>query len=157
MAFKHDDLRERVLDIAEARLAEGGAGELRARALAVAAGVSVGTIYNLFGSMSGLMEALFARALERFHSAASVAVGRASDADRRAALLSLADAYLGFVEGNGALWRSLLARERLEADRAPGRDAQGPLFELVGNVLRGSASRSSGPSTRWPRACGPSP
>ena len=140
MAFKRDDLRERVLDIAERRVAEAGADELRARDVALDASVSVGTIYNLFGSMNGLMEALFTRILKRFHDIAARTLDGVSDRDRRAALLALADVYLDFVEGNEAVWQSLLAHSRDQADNDadPHTIEQGPLFDLVSNVLIGT-------------------
>ena len=140
MAFKRDDLCERVLDIAERRIAQGGAEELRARTIALDAGVSVGTIYNLFGSMNGLLEALFTRILKRFHGVASSAIDPISDQDRRTALLALADVYLDFVEGNEAVWQSLLSfnRGRPDVEGDPYLAEQGPLFDLVGNVLVGT-------------------
>ena len=143
MAFKRDDLREKVLRIAEAEVARGGTDELRARTIALEAGVSVGTIYNLFGSMNGLLEELFTRVLARFHDVASGALGRQTDRDRRAALLALAEVYLDFVEGNEALWQSLLSFNRDRPDDASDMEdayvsQQGPLFDLVGDVLRGT-------------------
>ena len=143
MAFKRDDLREKVLRIAEAEVARGGTDELRARTIALEAGVSVGTIYNLFGSLNGLLEELFTRVLARFHDVASGALGDRTDDDRRAALLALAEAYLDFVEGNEALWQSLLSFNRDRSDREDGMidpyvTRQGPLFDLVGDVLRGT-------------------
>ena len=46
--------------------------------------------------------------------------------------------YLDFVEGNEAVWQSLLSfnRQRPELDDDPYIEEQGPLFDLVGNVLR---------------------
>ena len=157
MAFKRDDLRERVLDIAERRIAESGSEDLRARTIALDADVSVGTIYNLFGSMNGLMEALFSRILKRFHDVATGALDTLSDRDRRTALLSLADVYLDFVAGNEAVWQSLLSfnRGRPEADDDPYVEEQGPLFDLVGNVLRdtpldrGDEARRSAARMLW--------
>ena len=150
MAFKRDDLRERVLDIAEQKIAEAGAEELRARTVALEAEVSVGTIYNLFGSMNGLMEALFSRILKRFHGIAENTLGAVSDTDRRTALLALADVYLDFIEGNEAVWQSLLSfnRERPDVDDDPYVAEQGPLFDLVGNILIDTPLDSGGTSRR---------
>lgn len=134
MAFDRDDLRERVLDNAEARIASHGAETLRARTLAVDAGVSVGTIYNLFGSMDGALDALFVRLLTRFEAEAR---GLAHGDNARARLMGLADAYLDFVTRHEAAWTALLAhnarREGQPDDETVAR--QGPAFDLVGDVL----------------------
>ena len=135
MAFDRDDLRERVLDNAEARIAAEGAETLRARTLAVDAGVSVGTIYNLFGSMDGALDALFVRLLTRFEGEARQAVRTAASASER--LMALADAYLDFVVRHEAAWTALLAHNA-RRDAPPGDEAtalQGPAFDLVGDVL----------------------
>ena len=135
MAFDRDTLRESVLDNAEARVARDGADTLRARTLAVDAGVSVGTIYNLFGSMDGALDALFVRLLTRFEGEALEAVSGMTSAQGR--LMALADAYLDFVARHEAAWTALLAhnarREERPDDETVAR--QGPAFDLVGNVL----------------------
>lgn len=134
MAFDRDDLRERVLDNAEARIASHGAETLRARTLAVDAGVSVGTIYNLFGSMDGALDALFVRLLTRFEAEAR---GLAHGDDARARLMGLADAYLDFVTRHEAAWTALLAHNARREDQPDDETVarQGPAFDLVGDVL----------------------
>lgn len=134
MAFDRDDLRERVLGNAEARIASHGAETLRARALALDAGVSVGTIYNLFGSMDGALDALFVRLLTRFEAEARGLVG---GDDARARLMELADAYLDFVTRHEAAWTALLAHNAQREDRPDDETVarQGPVFDLVGDVL----------------------
>ena len=138
MAFDRDDLRERVLANAEKRVATEGAATLRARTLATDAGVSVGTIYNLFGSMDGVLTALFLRLLERFEAEARAALDGVDGS--QAQLMALADAYLAFVSRHEAAWTALLAhnaaREAQPDDEATAR--QGPAFDLVGDVLASS-------------------
>ena len=135
MAFDRDELRERVLDNAEARIASEGAETLRARTLAEDASVSVGTIYNLFGSMDGALDALFVRLLMRFEGEARAAVGTATSAPER--LMALADAYLDFVERHEAAWTALLAHNARREEKPDDESValQGPAFDLVGDVL----------------------
>lgn len=56
-----DRTREAVLDAARAHLETGGVRELTMESLARASGVTRQTIHNLFGTRSGLLEALFDR------------------------------------------------------------------------------------------------
>ena len=141
MAFERDKLQERVLKLAAAQLEAGGADGLRARSVAVEAGVSVGTIYNLFGSMNGLLEAVFEGMTLRFQEQAASRVEAAGSGDRRTSLLALADAYLEFVSRNEAVWSAFLAYNRQRADGVddPYLAKQGPLFDLVGDVLAGTS------------------
>ena len=51
MALDRNEMNERVLDIAQTLLNEGGATNLKARSIAEKAGIAVGSIYNLFGDL----------------------------------------------------------------------------------------------------------
>ena len=119
---------------AEARIAADGMGGLRARTVALDAKVSVGTVYNLFGSLDGLLEAVFERVMLRFQDEA-----RGSDkGGRRDRLLGLAWAYMDFVRRNQEVWSAFLAynRQRDDVENDPYLARQGPLFDLVGDALR---------------------
>ena len=140
MAFERDKLRETVIGLAERKLSEEGLDALRARTVAVEAEVSVGTIYNLFGSMNGLLEEVFSRATLRFQKEARDHLAALRTEDRRALLVGLAEAYLDFVTRNETVWSAFLAYNRSREDREndPYLARQGPLFDLVGDVLRGT-------------------
>ena len=64
-AKRREDLRERLLDIAEAEVKANGSASLRARSLAVEAGCAVGAIYNVFDDMTGLTLAVNLRTFKR--------------------------------------------------------------------------------------------
>ena len=156
MAFERDKLREAMIERAEASIAEHGMDGLRARTVAVDAGVSVGTVYNLFGSLDGLLEAVFERTMARFQQEAAPP-DDAAGGERRERLLGLAWAYMDFVRRNQAVWSAFLAYNRQREDGAndPYLARQGPLFDLVGDVLRdtaldaGEADRRSAARMLW--------
>src|SRR5580704_4955904 len=89
------ELRDRVLQVALAMLANEGAGALTTRAVAQAAGTSVPAVYELFGDKAGLVRELFfagfrqlhARLLHPVHPAVDSAAG---SADPRADLVHIA-------------------------------------------------------------------
>ena len=137
MAFERDKLREAMVGHAEARIAADGMDGLRARTVALDTGVSVGTVYNLFGSLDGLLEAVFERTMLRFQKEAGTAAG----GGRRETLLGLAWAYMDFVRRNQSVWSAFLAynRRREQGENDPYLARQGPLFDLVGDALRDTA------------------
>ena len=115
---KHAALRERLTDIAEARVAEGGLSALKARDLAKAAECSVGAIYNVFGDLNALVLAVNGRTFKRIGEK----VGAASHAKALSpedTLVALSTAYLHFAADNPRLWRALFDIELTEADDVP--------------------------------------
>lgn len=62
--------RAQALDAARQLLSQGGFGSLSMRKLASAAGMAVNTVYALFGSRDGIVEALVADAVARSEGAA---------------------------------------------------------------------------------------
>ena len=52
---RREELRDKLVTIAEAHVSKSGLASLRARALAAQAGCSVGAIYNVFDDMTGLI------------------------------------------------------------------------------------------------------
>lgn len=65
-----DAVAERLLELADARLASEGPGGLSMRRLANAAGCSTMVFYTAFGDKAGLIEALAAREVDRWIDAA---------------------------------------------------------------------------------------
>ncbi len=67
-------LKERLLDIAERRIAEGGLAALRARDLAAEAECSVGAIYNVYDDLNALVMAVNGRTFRALGKAVTKAV-----------------------------------------------------------------------------------
>ena len=120
MALDREEISERVLAIAEVLLNEGGMNNLKARTIAEQAGISVGSVYNLFSDLDGVHRAVNMRLLDRLGgagAAAMVDLGKRGTTDVRQRLLALAGAYVRFVEAHPGSWPALLAFNRRRAVR----------------------------------------
>jgi AcrR family transcriptional regulator len=89
---RREDLRIKLLDLAEAKVIAGGLASLKARDLAQDAGCSVGAIYTVFAHVAAAVKA---------HPAAS-------PADQ---LVIMAMGYLDFAAENTKAWRTLFDLE----------------------------------------------
>ena len=143
MALDREEIGERVLAIAEVLLNEGGMDNLKARTIAEQAGISVGSVYNLFSDLDGVHRAVNMRLLDRLGAAGAAAMADLSQrgiTDVRQRLLALASAYVRFVEAHPGSWPALLAFNRrrptlTEPDAYEARLDQ--LFEIIAGVLAG--------------------
>lgn len=129
MTLEHELVREKLVASALDLMAKGGLEAVKARTLAREVGVSVGTVYNFFGNVDGVLEhacgRLFDRLNERGRAKLSEFDGRlaerqaADPADREAkahlrqVLLSLSALYVDFVTENEKSWAALLAFNRM--------------------------------------------
>ncbi|WP_152048714.1 TetR/AcrR family transcriptional regulator [Aureimonas psammosilenae] len=104
-AERRETLRGRILEAAEARIVAGGIANLRAREIMADAGAALGGLYNVFADLDDVVLHVNSRTLARLGETLAAASGGA--ADPGAALRALALAYLGFAEGNRALWSAL--------------------------------------------------
>ncbi len=90
-------LKVRLLQIAERILEAEGLEGLQARRLAKEADCSVGTIYNIFNGLEGLIIASNTHTLRAFGRNAELAIRRARDGALEDKLMALALAYLDFA------------------------------------------------------------
>ena len=67
-SLRRDDLRLRLIDLAEAQIAASGAASLKARDLAAQAGCAVGAIYNVVDDMTALVMQVNVRTFARLGS-----------------------------------------------------------------------------------------
>ena len=123
-AARHQNLHDRLLDAAEAFIAAEGLAGLRARALAEAAGCSVGAIYGVFADLDMLVLAVNIRTLD----ALDTVMGRATDAagpggaasgDPAGHLARLAEAYLDYAAANRPRWDALFQHRMAEGRPIP--------------------------------------
>ena len=63
---QREEVRQKIRNAAKAIYREKGITGISARAIAVSAGVSVGTIYSYFGDLQTLMQSLWLEPLDRF-------------------------------------------------------------------------------------------
>jgi len=134
--IRRQELRDRLVIIAERRIAKNGLGALRARDLATAAGCAVGAIYNVFGDLTDLALAVNARTFHRLGADVAAALAGAPE-DPVAQLVVMAQAYHRFAADNHQSWRALFDVERAPGEAAPDWYLQemGQLFTYISDPL----------------------
>jgi AcrR family transcriptional regulator len=153
-------VREKLIASALALMDEGGLDAVKARSVAQAVGVSVGTVYNLFGSVDGLLLAANLTILEALNALGRERAGAQRGGEQVGAsgrvltlgrLLGLSAAYIDFVAANANRWAALLAfnrsRKLAETDRTYVA-RQDALIDIVGEVLRTTPLGDNGPRRR---------
>jgi AcrR family transcriptional regulator len=130
-------LEARMIDIAERLIAAEGIAAAQARRIAQEADCSVGTLYNVFGGLDGLVIAVNMRTLAALGDNLQTAARGAEAASLEGRLLALALAYCDFAYRHTARWRALF-EHRMEADKTVPEDyraAQAGLFALIEGAL----------------------
>lgn len=113
------DLREKLVELAEAQIALGGIDSLKARDLSEKAGCAVGAIYNVLTDMTDLIMAVNGRTFTRIGKQVSGAIiGHEAESPERHLIL-LAHAYLDFAAENHNLWRALFDLKLPDNDQVP--------------------------------------
>jgi AcrR family transcriptional regulator len=153
MTLEHGAVRDALITETLKLMEKGGLDTVKARVVAQLGGVSVGTIYNLFGNFDGLILAANRKIYEELGALGvgrtmaveaeirrKIAAGELPDTARArtmARLRGLAEAYVDFVAANANRWSALLAFNRTRAMRGNAENLEqlNSLIDLVGNVL----------------------
>lgn len=109
-----ETLSIKALDVAESIIAERGLGALNARELAIGVGCSVGSLYNMFGSLDRLIRTLNTRTLDRLYEAMKTAGSKEGKPEDRMA--ALACAYIEFAAEQPLLWRAVFDHQMPEGN-----------------------------------------
>lgn len=109
--LRREELRTRLIDIAEARIRCDGLGGVKARELAREADCAVGAIYNVFSDLNGLVMAVNGRTFQALGRAVAASVAAAPPNAPQAELITMSHAYLRFAAENTNLWRALFDLE----------------------------------------------
>lgn len=109
--------RKAALSAVRRMIARNGLSSLNAREIAEAAGCSVGTLYNLFGSLDGLIIAANSATMKKIDATLTASV--VPGAKPRDRLLALARAYLGFVAENTKSWYAMFEHKLPDGERIP--------------------------------------
>lgn len=104
---RHEDLRQRLTDIAEATIRDGGLSALRARDLARRAGCAVGAIYTVFDDLNGVVMAVNGRTFRALGAAVAASIEGRADLDPTERLITMSRAYLHFAMEHPRAWRTL--------------------------------------------------
>lgn len=100
---------EQLLDVTAAIVVERGFQAASIQSVARAAGISRPIVYEHFGDLNGLLEALVKREMTRARSQVSAtALGNLSEGDPVELMLASLRAYLKAVEQNPNTWRLVL-------------------------------------------------
>lgn len=110
------DLRNRLIDAAEAEIAEKGLLGLKARAVTGRAGCALGAIYTAVADLDELVMRVNSRTLARLGAALMPASGAKTP---EGVTLALADAYAVFALENRRLWSALFEHRLPEGVAMP--------------------------------------
>jgi AcrR family transcriptional regulator len=146
-------LKARMLQIAERLLEEEGLPGVQARRIAKEADCAVGTLYNIFNGLDGLIVAANTQTLRAFGRAGEAAMRRAADRPVGEQLEALALAYLDFAMTHRRRWKAVFDHQMPDGEDvpAPYRQDQNRLFAMIemplvaiidDPVQRNSAARS---------------
>lgn len=118
---QREEVRQKIRNAAKAIYRDKGISGISARAIAVSAGVSVGTIYSYFGDLQTLMQSLWLEPLDRINAKLeSIAEGHDDPVERLRALMQ---AYLHVAVDNPELYRSAFMFVRPSQHPKPNQDA----------------------------------
>lgn len=116
---KRQDLRERLVAAAVARIEAGGLSALRARDLAAEAECAVGAIYNVFDDMRELALAANGHTFRRMGAFVTDALGQSGATDPLDRLVGVGHGYLDFATENPNAWRALFDVEMSVDQKVP--------------------------------------
>ena len=114
-----DRLREEILQLADRLLATEGLDALQARRIAREADCSVGTIYNIFDDIDGLIVAANSRTLIAMGQSLRQALDAAGSLPVAERLLALANAYMRFALENQSRWEAVFKYRRPQGADIP--------------------------------------
>ncbi len=107
-------LSTKALDVAETIIRARGLGALNARELAAGVGCSVGSLYNMFGSLDRLVRILNTRTLDRLYEAMKASVLAEDGPEDR--MSAVACAYIDFAAEQPLLWRAVFDHQMPEGN-----------------------------------------
>ncbi|WP_299735243.1 TetR/AcrR family transcriptional regulator [uncultured Roseobacter sp.] len=125
------EIREKATELAERIVLEKGGDALHARGLAQELKISVGSLYNAFGDLNGVVRAVNTRCAERLSENLRAAVAAAPD-DNRARVIAIGEAYFDFAIAEPRRWWMLFERDSdLQLDLKTQKLQEGLLEMLV--------------------------
>ncbi|MEQ8824855.1 MAG: WHG domain-containing protein [Filomicrobium sp.] len=138
-------LRERLLASAEAIVIAEGLSGLQARRVAQDADCSIGTVYNIFGDIDGLILETNARTLEELGRLVGAAARRSTGQSLEGRLTTLAVAYLDYATANQLRWRAVFEHHLPEGKEFPEehRENRQRMLALIGAQLEGAIADPS--------------
>ena len=134
------DKRALVIDGAVKAMNAKGLDGIHARTLAARAGISVGSIYNLFSDLDELTRIVNAQTYDELQAVVSGALDQARKDKQtpREQMLALAESYLEYVESHQTRWTAVLAFNRSRTEQPPKwyLDKEISLFKVIEEALK---------------------
>lgn len=112
-------LQARMLDIADRIMREEGLAAVQARRVTKEADCSVGTLYNIFKDIDGLILAVNTRTLQALGASLGIAAKASAGKPIVDRLLALALAYRDFAVANRSQWRGVFLHALPDGMTAP--------------------------------------
>lgn len=142
------ELRQLLVNCGHALMAETGFAKFSARAAARRAGYTVGTIYNVFGSLDAYLLAINTRTFSLWADWLEAALARCDDRDAR--IEALVRSYFSFAEANRDCWMAIYDHRRppgLALDEADMRERH-RLTAIVDREVTAALGSDDGEATR---------
>ena len=126
---QREEVRQKIRSAAKTIYRDKGVSGISARAIAVSAGVSVGTIYSYFGDLQTLMQSLWLEPLDRINAELQRIAEAQDDPIER--LRALMRAYLDVATDNPELYRNAFMFVRPSQLETPDQDAMDSVTFIV--------------------------
>ena len=137
----HGELKPLVIKLAEEIVEGEGLSGLNARRLALGADCSVGTLYNLFGHLDGIVRAVNLSSIAMLGQRLQKAVD-AAPVDPEERLIAMADTYFDFALEYPHRWETMFRfRSETDTDETMAK-AQEQLFVLLRGAVGGQLEDS---------------
>jgi len=131
--------REIVIDAAVRAMNAKGLDGIHARTLAARAGISVGSMYNLFSDLDELTRIVNAQTYDELYAevAEALEIARKDRETPRDQMLALAECYLNYVESHQTRWLAVLAFNRSRTEPPPKwyLEKEISLFKIIEDAL----------------------
>jgi AcrR family transcriptional regulator len=135
-SYHHGNLRQELLDTAEAQLSEANAEDLSLRALARAVGVSQTAPYRHFSDKSELLAALATRGHRKLLAQLEEAGREAGDSPSEQ-MHAFAHSYVNYAVGNRDIFKLMFGPSLQPLERYPElRQASRETYDLVRRIVR---------------------
>jgi AcrR family transcriptional regulator len=133
------DARDRAFGVSCALMAERGIAGMQARTIAERSGLSIGSIYKLFGDIDDLIREVNLATYCEFagHHRAALDAASSPGATVQVRLMALAKAYVDFVLSNEARWTALLSFNAKQEGEGPTayKATRDELYAMVESVM----------------------
>lgn len=137
-----EKLRDEVVALGVRLVETEGLDALQARRIAKEAGCAVGSLYNVFGDIDGLIAAINGVTLGKLGSALTIAQAACAGGTLKERLLALALAYTRFAMENHRAWDAVFKHRRAAGSDVPPSYVadQMRLIGVIEGVIQGTAA-----------------